>query len=154
MLVYDITDQKTFTSLQHWKVRLRSVVVAAHSHSNQDDFLQNAAPKNSESFPFLIFGNKSDLASKRQVPEGAAASWAREQGLKPVTAFETRCVDVPALQIRGPYACAARKRQRMSSKDSWHWSRCVAAGDNSLIHSNCAHRLPWRTTRAKTPTSR
>merc|ERR1712241_1257466 len=51
ILVYDITDQKSFDSLDLW----------------MDEFIAQAAPRNPKEFPFVVLGNKSDLAkTKRQ----------------------------------------------------------------------------------------
>jgi Ras-related protein Rab-7A len=51
VLVYDITNPKSFDNLEVWK----------------QDFLIKANPKNPENFPFFLFGNKSDKASERSV---------------------------------------------------------------------------------------
>lgn len=52
ILVYDITDQKSFDSLDLW----------------MDEFIVQAAPRNPKQFPFVVLGNKADLAkTKRQV---------------------------------------------------------------------------------------
>lgn len=60
VLVYDITDPKSFESLESW----------------MDEFLVQAAPTNADKFPFVVIGNKSDLAStRRQVSDTRAKSW-------------------------------------------------------------------------------
>lgn len=59
MLVYDITDAKSFENLESWK----------------DEFLVHAAPRNPDSFPFVCIGNKADLAARRQVPTSKAKAW-------------------------------------------------------------------------------
>merc|ERR1712039_229119 len=46
VLVYDITDGKSFDSLSGWK----------------EEFLVQASPQNQEEFPFVCIGNKLDLA--------------------------------------------------------------------------------------------
>lgn len=51
VLVYDITNAKSFDSLDQWK----------------QDFLIKANPKNSDNFPFFLFGNKFDKANDRKV---------------------------------------------------------------------------------------
>merc|ERR1712130_996111 len=50
VLVYDITDSKSFENLESW----------------MDEFLVHAAPRNSDSFPFVVLGNKADLGSSRR----------------------------------------------------------------------------------------
>ena len=67
VLVYDITDDKSFKSLENW----------------QDEFLAQASPRNPASFPFVVLGNKADLASsRRQVQENVALAWCKSKGIK------------------------------------------------------------------------
>lgn len=77
VLVYDVTEAKTFTNLKGWK----------------EEFLNTAAPKNPEAFPFLLLGNKSDLAPRRQVSEGQASAWAKEQKQTAILCYETSAKD-------------------------------------------------------------
>jgi len=77
VLVYDVTEGKTFTNLKGWK----------------EEFLNTASPKNPEKFPFLLLGNKADLDSRRQVSEGQAVAWAREQPQTSMHCFETSAKD-------------------------------------------------------------
>jgi len=51
VLVFDVTVQKTFESLEAWT----------------EEFLIQAAPRNPELFPFVVIGNKIDLESARMV---------------------------------------------------------------------------------------
>ena len=51
VIVYDITDAKSFKNLHDWK----------------DRFLSNAALKNPDVFPLVLIGNKTDLEEKRKV---------------------------------------------------------------------------------------
>jgi len=59
VLVYDITDKKSFDSLQGWS----------------DEFLVQAAPQSPTDFPFVVIGNKLDKASDRQVATAKAKGW-------------------------------------------------------------------------------
>ena len=52
-LVFDLTNQKTFESLEIWKA----------------EFLNNLNPIDPEKFPFVIIGNKSDKKDERKVSE-------------------------------------------------------------------------------------
>jgi Ras-related protein Rab-7A len=62
VLVYDITDPKSFDSLSGWK----------------EEFLVQAAPQNAEEFPFVCIGNKLDLAdTNRNVATSRAKDWAK-----------------------------------------------------------------------------
>jgi Ras-related protein Rab-7A len=51
VLVYDITDLQSFHNLSSW----------------MQEFIMHAAPRDEQKFPFVILGNKMDLAKKRQV---------------------------------------------------------------------------------------
>ena len=52
-LVFDLTNQKSFESLEIWKA----------------EFLNNLNPIDPEKFPFVIIGNKSDKKDERKVSE-------------------------------------------------------------------------------------
>jgi len=75
VLVHDITDSKSFDNLESWK----------------DEFLVHAAPSNQEQFPFVVLGNKADLAKKRAVSTQKAQSWCQQKGDIPY--FETSAKD-------------------------------------------------------------
>lgn len=52
MLVFDLTNQESFNNIRNvWKI----------------DFLNKAMPKEPESFPFFLMGNKADLDEEREV---------------------------------------------------------------------------------------
>lgn len=77
VLVYDITDQKSFNSLELW----------------MDEFIAQAAPRNPKEFPFVCLGNKSDLAkTKRQVAFQRAKEWC-EKDNRNIPFFETSAKD-------------------------------------------------------------
>ena len=48
-LVFDLTSKKSFDNLSMWK----------------KGFLDNAAPNDPSTYPFVLLGNKSDLTDKR-----------------------------------------------------------------------------------------
>jgi len=75
VLVYDLTDAKSFESLESW----------------MDEFLVQAGPRNAESFPFVVLGNKCDLAQRRQVSESKAKVWCKSKNNIPY--FETSAKD-------------------------------------------------------------
>jgi len=76
ILVYDITDQKSFDSLDQW----------------MDEFLTQAAPRDSKEFPFVVLGNKSDLAkTQRKVADAKARQWCKNKNDIPF--FETSAKD-------------------------------------------------------------
>ena len=51
VLVYDVTAPATFKNLESWR----------------DEFLIQASPRDPENFPFVVIGNKVDLADSRTV---------------------------------------------------------------------------------------
>jgi Ras-related protein Rab-7A len=51
VLVYDITNKKSFESLESWR----------------DEFLLQGSPKDPENFPFIVIGNKNDRADEKKV---------------------------------------------------------------------------------------
>eukprot|EP01126_Amoeba_proteus_P064571 TRINITY_DN9060_c0_g1_i3.p1 TRINITY_DN9060_c0_g1~~TRINITY_DN9060_c0_g1_i3.p1 ORF type:complete len:215 (+),score=46.90 TRINITY_DN9060_c0_g1_i3:129-773(+) len=71
VLVYDVNDQKTFESLESWR----------------QEFLDQAAPSDPESFPFAVIANKIDLEALRMVTKKQALSWCQAKGNIPL--FET-----------------------------------------------------------------
>jgi len=64
VLCYDITDAKSFDNLESW----------------MDEFLVHAAPRNADSFPFVVLGNKADMANKRQLSASKAKAWCSAKG--------------------------------------------------------------------------
>eukprot|EP00944_MAST-04C_sp_MAST-4C-sp1_P006206 g6206.t1 len=62
VLVYDITDSKTFTGLKPWK----------------DEFLIQAAPNDPVNFPFMVLGNKCDKEQERRVNKKQADAFCKE----------------------------------------------------------------------------
>ena len=69
ILVYDITQQESFTKLQNWR----------------DDLYVKSGISPDEDFIFIAFGNKADLAEQRQVAEETAKSWGE---LNHISVFE------------------------------------------------------------------
>ncbi|ETO07010.1 Rab7 [Reticulomyxa filosa] len=76
ILAYDITDQKSFESLELW----------------MEEFVNQAAPRDPKEFPFAILGNKADLAkAQRKVAEAQARQWCKNKSDLPF--FETSAKD-------------------------------------------------------------
>jgi len=86
VLVYDITDTKSFDSLVGWK----------------EEFLVQAAPQTPEEFPFVCIGNKLDLAdSQRSVAKSKSSDWCQsnQMPLFEASAKDSTNVDVAFKQI-------------------------------------------------------
>jgi len=98
VLVYDITDAKSFENLENW----------------MDEFLVHAAPRNAESFPFIILGNKSDLATtRRQVSLTKVKQWCDAKGGLPH--FETSAKE--SINVEQAFALVAKNSLGQSVPD-------------------------------------
>ena len=51
VLVYDVNNSKSFDTLDSWR----------------DEFLIQASPKDAESFPFVVLGNKVDVEENKRM---------------------------------------------------------------------------------------
>ena len=63
-IVFDRSDQNTFENLDTWK----------------NAFLKHGAPKEEGQFPFLVIGNKSDLADDSLIKDREVQEWWKENG--------------------------------------------------------------------------
>ena len=73
VLVYDMTDAKTFDNLDSWR----------------DEFLIQAGPRDPENFPFTVLGNMADKESQRRVQKQRAEDWCASKCNEPIPIFET-----------------------------------------------------------------
>jgi len=97
VLVYDVTDSKSFDNLESW----------------MDEFLVHAAPRNQETFPFVVLGNKADLASsRRQVPVSKVKAWCEAKGGIPH--FETSAKE--ALNVEQAFYTIAKNALAQESQ--------------------------------------
>ncbi|EAS28019.3 small GTP-binding protein [Coccidioides immitis RS] len=72
VLVYDVNNSKSFENLDSWR----------------DEFLIQACPRDPESFPFVVLGNKVDVdESKRMISTKRASTYCQSKGNIPY--FET-----------------------------------------------------------------
>lgn len=63
VLVYDITNEKSFEQLSSWK----------------EEFLNRANPADPVNFPFIVIGNKVDCESERRVTAAKAQQWSTSE---------------------------------------------------------------------------
>jgi len=70
VLVFDVNVAKSFEHIDNWR----------------EEFLSQAAPRNKETFPFVLLGNKIDLEN-RAVTQKRAQAWCQSNGNIPY--FET-----------------------------------------------------------------
>lgn len=71
VLVFDVTDLKSFQNLDRWL----------------DEFLIQASPEDPANFPFVVLGNKVDMEGQRKVSKAKAEEWCNSK--KNVVYFET-----------------------------------------------------------------
>ncbi|ETO20818.1 hypothetical protein RFI_16399 [Reticulomyxa filosa] len=63
-VLYDITNQSSFDALDSW----------------MNEFFTHADTSNSKDFPFLVLGNKADVAkAERKISEAAARQWCQNK---------------------------------------------------------------------------
>ena len=91
VLVYDITNLKSFESITSWK----------------QEFLSQCGPSNPEAFPFMVVGNKCDLDGDRAVSQAKSNQWARDYDLPLI---ETSAKD--DLRIQEAFLELARKAMK------------------------------------------
>ncbi|KAJ2789499.1 Ras- protein Rab-7A [Coemansia helicoidea] len=71
ILCFDVTSVRSFENLESWR----------------DEFLIQVGPRDPESFPFVVVGNKVDMEGKRAVSQKRAMEWCASKGNIPY--FET-----------------------------------------------------------------
>lgn len=96
VLVHDLTVPKTFESLDSWR----------------DEFLIQASPRDPDNFPFVVIGNKSDLADKRKVPAAKAQQWCKSKNNIPY--HETSAAT--ATNVEAAFQEIARKAMKQEGR--------------------------------------
>jgi len=81
VLVYDLTNQKSFDNLDSWR----------------DEFLIQASPQDPDNFPFVVIGNKLDEQEKRKVNVTKPAAWCKLKNNIPY--FETSAKNAVKVDI-------------------------------------------------------
>jgi Ras-related protein Rab-7A len=101
VLVYDVTNQKSFENISLWK----------------DEFLVQANVKNPENFPFVIIGNKVDVdESKKVVSTKKAQQFAQNLGNLPL--FQTSAKE--AVNIDQAFDVIARNALQQEENDEFN----------------------------------
>uniref|UniRef100_A0A7S1TNM7 Ras-related protein Rab7 n=1 Tax=Erythrolobus australicus TaxID=1077150 RepID=A0A7S1TNM7_9RHOD len=98
LLVYDVTDAKSFESLDGWR----------------EDFLSYAAPRDPENFPIVIIGNKVDVLDRpKVVTTKRAQQWCALNGGLPH--FETSAAE--DVNVDAAFQLVARSALRRGEQD-------------------------------------
>lgn len=101
VLVYDVTNQKSFENISLWK----------------DEFLVQANVKNPENFPFVILGNKVDVdEAKKVVTAKKAQQFAQNLGNLPL--FQTSAKE--AVNIDQAFDVIARNALQQEENDEFN----------------------------------
>ncbi|OWZ17234.1 Rab7 family GTPase [Phytophthora megakarya] len=83
VLVYDITNPKSFEKLDTWR----------------DEFLAQAGPRDPDAFPFIVLGNKVDKEADRRVHKEKAQEWCRSKNVQqPIQHFETSAKEATSVE--------------------------------------------------------
>ncbi|KAI4893903.1 hypothetical protein NFI96_013435 [Prochilodus magdalenae] len=95
-VVFDISSLASFNSCTRWLERVR-----AHANGLQ--------------VPGVLVGNKSDLASRREVEAAAAQDWAQSQGLQyhETSAKDMENCDAPFLSLAQAFHSLYQERRQM-----------------------------------------
>lgn len=105
VLVYDITSSKSFDSLESWR----------------EEFLNQANPKNPESFPFVVLGNKVDKEPERRVQLNKAQAWTRSKGEIPL--FECSAKD--SVNVEEAFQEIARRALKKEQQEETYLTNTV-----------------------------
>lgn len=126
VLVYDITNPKSFTNLKAWR----------------DEFMLQAAPRSPEQFPFMVLGNKCDKESDRTVQKKNVERWCEEQS-SPTQFLETSAKT--AHNVHQAFQAIAReaiKRSQTADEQDMSFLQDakvnLSATDSSAGDNNCA----------------
>lgn len=100
ILVYDMTDARSFDALDSWR----------------DEFLVSAAPRDPDSFPFVVLGNKVDVVDRaRAVPTRRAVEWCEGKANPPLPLFETSAMS--DINVAEAFQAAAATALRRGDQD-------------------------------------
>ena len=96
VLVFDVVQPKTFDNLDSWR----------------DEFLIQAGPRDPDNFPFVVLGNKVDVAG-RVVAQKRALAWCQAKGNIPY--FETSAKE--AINVEQAFQVIARNALKQESEE-------------------------------------
>ncbi|KAI9678563.1 MAG: Rab GTPase ypt7 [Caeruleum heppii] len=100
VLVYDVNNSKSFDTLDSWR----------------DEFLIQASPKDPESFPFVVLGNKVDVEeNKRMISSKRAMTFCESKGGIPY--FETSAKE--AINVEQAFEVIARQALEQEASEEF-----------------------------------
>ena len=101
LLVYDVTDPRSFENLHTWK----------------SEFMQTTGGE--QSFPFIVLGNKVDREEERRVQRSKAEQWCRMSGAAPLSHYKKSAKN--AVNVDNAFldaAVKALKHEEVRSRES------------------------------------
>lgn len=110
VLVYDITNPKSFESLDSWK----------------EEFIMQGNPKNPEEFPFVLLGNKVDKENDRKVPTTKAQQWCKNHGN--IQYFETSAKD--NINVESAFLAIAKAAASQDKEEEIYFPQTVQLNSN------------------------
>ena len=114
ILVYDITQPKSFENLDSWR----------------EEFLVQASPPDIENFPFVVLGNKIDRENDRRVHKSKAQTWCNSKASSPLRYFETSAKE--AVQVEAAFQEAAQLALSQENTDADFLPETINLGTTPL----------------------
>ncbi|KAL0637982.1 Rab GTPase ypt7 [Maublancomyces gigas] len=100
VLVYDVNNAKSFETLDSWR----------------DEFLIQASPRDPDSFPFVVLGNKIDVEeNKRMISQKRAMTFCQSKGGIPY--FETSAKE--AINVEQAFEVIARNALQQEESEEF-----------------------------------
>eukprot|EP00617_Octactis_speculum_P003894 CAMPEP_0185778624 /NCGR_PEP_ID=MMETSP1174-20130828/93048_1 /TAXON_ID=35687 /ORGANISM="Dictyocha speculum, Strain CCMP1381" /LENGTH=210 /DNA_ID=CAMNT_0028467413 /DNA_START=41 /DNA_END=673 /DNA_ORIENTATION=+ len=125
ILVYDITNPKSFDRLSVWR----------------SEFLSQASPSDPESFPFVVLGNKVDRENERRVQKSRAQAWCKDMCANPLTYYETSAKEAhqvdAAFQEAAMLALSLENNEADYIPDTITLSQPPPSSGRSSVKSSC-----------------
>ena len=117
VLVFDVVQPKTFDNLDSWR----------------DEFLIQAGPRDPDNFPFVVLGNKIDVAS-RVVAQKRALAWCQAKGNVPY--FETSAKE--AINVEQAFQVIARNALKQESEEDIYLPDTIDVSEQrSSVSTSC-----------------
>ena len=118
VLVFDVNVAKTFESLDSWR----------------DEFLIQAGPRDPDSFPFVVLGNKIDLENQRVVSSKRAMAWCAAKGNLPF--FETSAKE--AVNVEQAFQTIGKNALKQEADEDLYFPDVVDVGAEPAADKGCA----------------
>lgn len=120
ILVYDITQPKTFENLESWR----------------EEFLLQASPTDMQTFPFIVLGNKIDRESDRRVSTAATQNWCKSKCAN-AQYFETSAKEAVLVETAFQEAALLALSQENSDADFVPETINLGATSTASTKSSC-----------------